>query len=328
MHIDYYLGRQTIIYNYRGHIWCWLTYPVTVDHQSQVPSLQLQLNDQDLMPCSIMAAIKIPFITVGPSEPHTHTVVFLHGRGDNVRNFVASLANSRDSRGRTLMEAFPSFRWVFPQAPTRRCASTPETWPQWFDVWDVRDFAANEDLQAVGLKEVVPAIRNMLADEAALLGGRWNRVVLAGISMGGATGAHVLFNLDVPPTAGGRLGAFIGFSCRCPFAGRDLAGMRNVLGLEGVPEHNRVIQNTPVLLEHCADDPLVLVQNGRGLREILRGFGAQVEWKEYPNGGHWFHSPTGMDDVVEFLNKHLNGESSVNIHTTFHQGSSSAMDLS
>ncbi|KAI0386974.1 alpha/beta-hydrolase [Hypomontagnella monticulosa] len=272
--------------------------------------------------------MNIPVITVEPSEPHTHTVVFLHGRGDNMRRFAASLADSRDSRGRSLINAFPSFRWVFPQAPMRKCASIPETWPQWFDVWDVRDFAVNEDLQAVGLKEVVPAIRSILADEAALLGGRWERVVLAGISMGGATAAHILFNLDIPQAAGGRLGAFIGFSCRCPFAGRSLAGMRNVLGLEGAPDHGRIIQNTPVLLEHCADDPLVLVQGGRGLRDTLRGFGAQVEWKEYPSGGHWFHSPTGIDDVVDFLNKHLKEERSTDIPRALHQSSSSAMDLS
>ncbi|OTA98637.1 hypothetical protein M426DRAFT_325845 [Hypoxylon sp. CI-4A] len=265
-----------------------------------------------------MASTNIPTIAAGPSAPHTHTVVFLHGRGDSARNFAASLSHSRDSQNRSLVDAFPSVRWVFPQAPTRRCAGGPETWPQWFDVWDVRDFARNEDLQALGLREVVPAIRRVLADEAALLGGRWDRVVLAGISMGAATGAHVLFNLDVA------LGAFIGFSCRCPFAGRSLAGMRGALGLQGVPDHNRVIENTPVLLEHCVDDPLVLVQNGRGLRETLRGFGAQVEWKEYPTGGHWFNSPTGMDDAVDFLNRVLAKDNS----TTSHQVSADAMDIS
>jgi predicted esterase len=276
-----------------------------------------------------MAAIKLPFLTVAPSQPHTHTVVFLHGRGDNARNFAASLTRSFDSRQHTLIDAFPSFRWVFPQAPTRKCASSDETWPQWFDVWNVRDFAENEDLQAVGLGEVVPAIRRILADEAALLDGHWDRVVLAGISMGAATGAHVLFNLDVPPAGGGRLAAFMGFSCRCPFAGRSLAATRHVLGLDGVPDHGDVICSTPVLLEHCIDDPLVLIQNGRGLREALRGFGAPVEWREYPSGGHWFNSPAGMDDAVSFLNEHLLGNvSSLSAPSTEPQAWSDAMDLS
>jgi predicted esterase len=181
----------------------------------------------------------------------------------------------------------------------RKLATGPETWPQWFDVWDVRDFADHEELQAIGLKEVVPAFQKILADEAALLGGRWDRVVLAGISMGGATSVHTLFNLDKP------LAAFMGFSARCPFAGRSLAQMRQVLELENVPDHDDVLRKTPMLLEHCIDDPLVRIQNRRGLRDTLLGFGCRVEWKEYPNGGHWFNSPAGMDDAVGFIEKHV-----------------------
>ncbi|KAI0871157.1 phospholipase/carboxylesterase family protein [Hypoxylon argillaceum] len=243
----------------------------------------------------------IPTIITGPApaHAHTHTVVFLHGRGDHARYFANALRRWSDSRGRNPAEAFPTFRWVLPQAPMRKLASGPETWPQWFDVWNARDFAENEELQAEGLREVIPVFRRMLADEAALLGGRWDRIVLAGISMGAATSAHLLFNLSEP------LGAFMGFSGRCPFAGRSLAQIRDVLGLQDVPDHDEVLRKTPVLLEHCIDDPLVLIQNGRGLRDTLRGFGCQVEWREYPDGGHWFHSPTGMDDVVEFLEKHV-----------------------
>lgn len=251
-----------------------------------------------------MATVEIP-----PSVERTHTVVFLHGRGDNARNFAHALKYSRDSNGRTLIETFPPFRWVFPQAPMRRCASSPDVLLQWFDVWNVRDFAEREELQAIGLKEVVPEIRNILANEAAQLGGRWDRVILAGISIGAATSVHTLFNLDVPAADGGRLGAFLGFSCRCPFAGRTLPEMRDVLGLEKVPEHKNLLTGTPVLLEQCVDDPLVLVQNGRGLRDVLQGYGAQVEWKEYPRGGHWMHSPTGMDDAVDFIKRHVLADS-------------------
>ncbi|KAJ9139395.1 hypothetical protein NKR23_g7963 [Pleurostoma richardsiae] len=153
-----------------------------------------------------------------PPNPHTHTIVFLHGRGDN--------------------------------AVSLQTAS-------WFDVWDVRDFASLEDLQTEGLREVVPEICDLLAREAAALGGRYDRVVLAGISMGAATGAHVLFNLDILAAAGGRLGAFIGFSGRCPFSGRSLTEMRKTLGLGDAPSHDNVIRKTPMLLEHCVDDPVV-----------------------------------------------------------------------
>ena len=173
---------------------------------------------------------------------------------------------------------------------------------QWFDVWDVHDFASRESLQTEGLKQVVPAICDLLAHEAAEPGGRYDRIVLVGISMGPAAGAHVLFNLCIPAAAGGRLGAFVGFSGRCPFAGQSLAEMRKDLGLGGASSHDDVIRKT-LLLAHCADDPLVTVQNGRRLRDTLLGFGAQVEWKEYPSGGHWSNSPEVMDDVARFLKR-------------------------
>lgn len=190
----------------------------------------------------------------------------------------------------------------------------------------MRDFAEREELQAVGLREVIPALRRILADEAALLGGRWDRVVLAGISMGAATSVHTLLNLNIPATGGGRLAAFMGFSCRCPFSGRTLAEMRQVLRLREVPDHADVLRHTPVLLEHCVDDPLVLVQLGRSLRDTLREFGAQVEWKEYPNGGHWFNSPAGMDDAVDFLRRHVVQRDAGS--PTQPQAPSDAMDLS
>nr|RBQ98665.1 hypothetical protein FVER53263_13946 [Fusarium verticillioides] len=249
-----------------------------------------------------MGSLPLTSITVPPAQgqTHTHTVVFLHGRGDNAANFSSSLQYSRDSQGRTLADAFPYFRWVFPQAPQRKCASSPDVWNQWFDVWNVRNLSENEDLQAEGLKEVVPKIRDILAKETNDLNGRWDKVILMGISMGSATSVHTLFNLDIP-TPDKKLGAFIGFSGRCPFAGRSLDEMRKTLQLDSSPTHSDVLKNTPMLLEHCVDDPLVLVDWGRRQCEILKGLGANVTWREYGSGGHWFKSPEGMDDAIEFL---------------------------
>ncbi|KAK4130734.1 alpha/beta-hydrolase [Trichocladium antarcticum] len=268
----------------------------------------------------------IPHPPQTPLPTHTHTVVFLHGRGDNTRAFSAFITRWRDSMGRNLLDTFPTVRWVFPQAPQRPIAAaaaaaaaaggqtaTQQHCPQWFDVWNVRDFADREALQAPGLRDSVLRVRDLLRDEAARLGGDWTRLVLAGISMGAATGVHTLFNLTVPSSVdgggggrgggggGGRLGGLMGFCARCPFAGRGLDGMREVLGLEGVPPHDEVVRRTPMMLAHCANDPLVLVEKGRGLRDTLRAFGAQVEWCEYADGGHWFHEPEGLDDVVRFL---------------------------
>ncbi|KAJ2992272.1 hypothetical protein NUW54_g7978 [Trametes sanguinea] len=100
--------------------------------------------------------MELPILTIEPTAPHTHTVVFLHGRGDDARHFSRTIALTPDSHGRALPAALPSFRWVFPQAPTRTCASSPgDSWPQWFDVWDVRDFAHTKHVPGAGPDEGV-----------------------------------------------------------------------------------------------------------------------------------------------------------------------------
>ncbi|KAL2760954.1 hypothetical protein ACRALDRAFT_1059323 [Sodiomyces alcalophilus JCM 7366] len=277
----------------------------------------------------------LALVTFPPVTDHTHTVVFLHGRGGTAKSLASSLHSSPTSQGLSLPAAFPSFRWVFPQARySHRAANPIELVSQWFDVWNVRDFSDREELQAEGLRESVAIIRRLLHDEAQLLGGRWDKIVLAGISQGAATAMHTFFNLRVPtpddadhtanadrdgdvdmdtspagvanrPKSVPRLGAVVGFSCRIPFPGGTLAEKRQLLNLDNVPDDNEVIRNTPVLLEHCADDPLIMVDLGRDLVDQLKGYGAAVTWKEYPDGGHWFNWPTGMDDVVEFLHREL-----------------------
>ncbi|CAH0035864.1 unnamed protein product [Clonostachys rhizophaga] len=243
---------------------------------------------------------------IEPTAPHTHTVVFLHGRGDSAAKFASSLAYSPASDSQTLLEAFPGFRWVFPSAPIEATALNPtERRAQWFDVWNVRDLADREELQAEGLRASVGRIRELVRAEAGRVGGL-ERVVVMGISQGGATGAHVLLSLG----EGERLGAFVGVSCRMVFPGRSLGETRGMLGMEreGDGEVSEAVRRTPVMLQHCVDDTVVRVEDGRVLRETLERFGGErkrVEWREYPDGGHWFNSPAGTDDIVEFLSKEL-----------------------
>ncbi|KAJ9655735.1 hypothetical protein H2198_005441 [Neophaeococcomyces mojaviensis] len=252
-----------------------------------------------------------------PAATHTHTVIFLHGRGDTARNFSASLVFSQDTKHRTLQQIFPSVRWVFPQAEMRSCAiDHGDLWSQWFDVWTLKDFKEREQLQTAGLRESVSSIRKVIRNEVEMLGERAERVVLMGISQGAALGVHALLNLNLKHVrmegeaevdAPLRLGALIGFAGWMPFVGRSLAELRAVLELEDVPEGYEVLKNTPVLLEHCMDDQSVGIENGIVMRDALKGFGASVEWKEYTVGGHWFKSPEGIEDAVTFIRNHVPG---------------------
>lgn len=246
-----------------------------------------------------------------PGQPHTHTVIFLHGRGDTASDFKKCLTYNTwaDSQGRSPMDIFPTFRWVFPTAGLKSCARPdgPRVMSQWFDLWDAVSLE-HEMIMQPGLKDSVERIRALVAEEAAKLGGRWDKIVLMGISQGGATSVHTVLNLAFPADYTGpkRLGAFVGVSCRLPFSGRSIQDTRKVLELPGdAHEGNEVVVNTPMLLEHCTDDQTVLVVGGKQLRDTLRAFGGNVEWKEYSEGGHWFKSPEGLQDLKAFLEKVL-----------------------
>jgi len=226
---------------------------------------------------------------------HSHTVVFLHGRGDRAATFSLSLEWWHGSAEKSLADLFPSVKWVFPSAGLRPAVSLkgrPQS--QWFDRASSRDFTLNPEVGVPGLRESVPAVQRVLRREAEELGGRWDRVALAGISQGASTAVHTLVNLDIPGGAARGspgLAALLAFSCQMPFAGLSLADTRAVLGLATCPEGNDVIGSTPMLLEHCADDELIPVKQLGVLADTLTSFGAEVTTKEYPGGGHWYVSP-------------------------------------
>ncbi|KAG6054232.1 hypothetical protein E4U17_003973 [Claviceps sp. LM77 group G4] len=255
-------------------------------------------------------------VIIPAKEAHSHTVVFLHDRGDNAESLSVSLRRSLDSRQRSLYDVFPTFRWVFPRSgETVSFSAAGNAVSQWFDIWNLQDYSDREEIQTLGLRNSTKLIRQILAVEADLLGGRWDRIILAGIGQGAATATHVLLNVRVSrsrpasdsstsaskPFPGG-LGAFVGFSSRMPFPGRGLAETRRRLQLDGVPDTDTVVRKTPVLLGHYVDDQVIPVEHGRVLRDTLQGFGAQVEWREYKTGRHWLHSPSGMDEAADYLN--------------------------
>ncbi|KAH6892349.1 Phospholipase/Carboxylesterase family protein [Thelonectria olida] len=250
------------------------------------------------------------------ARPPTHTIIFLHGRGDSARNFVETLGFSPDAHGHSITQSFPSVRWVFPE-PVARPGG--ERALQWFKVPDDLSDKADEDTQVEGLRKYVASIRNLIHREAFYLNGRYHRIGLMGHCQGAATALHALLSLDIkvmPDDADGtplprRLAAFIAFGARMPFPGRSLEGTRAVLHLDDTTatdkdsNHNEILHNTPILLEHCDDDTIHPVKDGRALRDTLVSFGADVTLHEYVRGGHWFNTPCGIEDAIAFLEQAL-----------------------
>lgn len=251
---------------------------------------------------------RVPHV-VEPRDSHSHTIIFLHGRGGTSHNLANSLDCLLTSSGKSLYEQFPSFRWVFPTAPLVHPAQFPrDVRSQWFDVWNARDLTEREELQADGLRKSVKYIESVVEDEVAKVGGDWKKVVLMGISQGAATAAHTLLHLRSPSGVDDALpgiGAYIGICGRLPFPGRSLRETRQAVDAENEGKGNQVIRGTPVLLEHSRGDLVIKIEDGRTLRDGLAKFGASLAWREYPGNEHWITSPQGVDDIVSFLTQHL-----------------------
>lgn len=246
---------------------------------------------------------------------HTHTIIFLHGRdstNDEFANeFFESEATEPIGQPRTVRDLFPTVRWVFPAAPILRSARFDTDMSQWFDMWSVEDPAEQSEIQHEGLRRSIAAVLEVMASEEAILKDCSRSIFLAGISQGFAAVVAAFF-----AGAGVRssLGGLIGLSSWMPlgdkdelvrFLGRghdDVAGATSA-GASTLPDDS-IPPSLPVFLSHSGDDDVVPVQHGRTLQDIL-GEAQAVEWHEYKDGGHWINEPQGVDDIANFLRRHM-----------------------
>lgn len=112
----------------------------------------------------------------------------------------------------TLAEALPFARFVFPTAPRQRATVYKRSViRQWFDDWHL-GFTADEvdgrydlGLQTAGLGRTVAYLHDLVAEEAALVGGARN-VVLGGISQGCAASLVASLLWDGEERLGGVVG--------------------------------------------------------------------------------------------------------------------------
>ncbi|KAF1994874.1 alpha/beta-hydrolase, partial [Amniculicola lignicola CBS 123094] len=240
---------------------------------------------------------------------HTHTIIFLHGRGSTAVEFASDLFESQDSSDRFLTDIFPSVKWVFPCAAECWARTSGEMMHQWFDMASVQRPQEQGALQREGLEESVRAVTGVVEEEVKSVPA--GCIFLAGISQGCATGILALLCLGVG------LGGFVGLSSWLPFqeeilrlggdSGEFSPGMvRTLLGLEDEQrdvEAAKGVWETPVFLSHSEDDEVVPVVNGQGLADALVQLGMKVQFEQYADGGHWVNEPRGVDDMVAFIEK-------------------------
>ncbi|KAH7163563.1 phospholipase/Carboxylesterase [Dactylonectria estremocensis] len=264
-----------------------------------------------------------------PDYEHTHTAVMLHGRGSGAEEFAEELMASLQSDGRSLREALPGWRWVFPSSPEVWSVMFQEHMPAWFEAFSLADPAARQDLQIPGIEESVGYLRRVLDEERLMVGGRAERLVLGGISQGGAVGIWTLLcEVDLGSGPGGFVGSstwvpfgdnlerILGSSPGDPGAGTDTHPFSRVDTANAydpfvhkmvAPDDRKLKPSSSgisVLLGHGLDDAYVDIELGRQAARILSQAGHFVDWREYTGAeqeGHWFQTPDQMDHVYEFL---------------------------
>ncbi|EZF33617.1 hypothetical protein H101_02828 [Trichophyton interdigitale H6] len=254
--------------------------------------------------------------TIEPRSVHTHTVILLHGRSGNGPEFAEELLNSKTSEETTLIAKFPNCRWVFPTSRERWCSAFQRDLTAWFDVYSLSNTADKQDLQIDGLRESMLYILEVMDQEIDLLGGRLEKVVLGGFSLGMATALWTL--LCSAGRFKGKIGAFIGMCGWLPFANEIediqfpnemipkllLDTIRCEEQVQASTAEAEAMLSTPVFLVHGADDTLIDVEVGRRVHRILTGLGMKSGWAEYVGAekeGHWIKEPEGFDAIVQFL---------------------------
>jgi len=267
-----------------------------------------------------------PLHVIAPRTEHTHTVIMLHGLGSTGEEFAEELFESNSSNGKSLRDEFLGWRWVFPSSKTLWSTTFQEHMPAWFEAHSLTDTAARQDLQVPGIKESVAYLCKILDDESRLLEGKSERVILGGISQGGAIAMWTL--LYSPRVLSQQLCAFVGVSTWLPFS----TDIETILSkrLSGTPPqttlssfHDFVLQmvaplrdglqqtdwahpllRTPVFFGHGSDDAYVDIELGREAAGVLSSIGFNVERREYTGAeeeGHWLKVPEEVDDVRGFL---------------------------
>ncbi|PTB35839.1 hypothetical protein M441DRAFT_152338 [Trichoderma asperellum CBS 433.97] len=268
----------------------------------------------------------LPLSTIPPSKPHTHTIIFLHENKNFARSAVDRMHEATDRDWQSIIQNYASTRWVFPQAPTGeplipslQSISTgiqhamhrgePNWWNQGAEDPDA---ARREAAILLDLRERIKELEKVIRNEVSMLGGRWDRVILAGIGHGAGMAMATIISLGIPSedgtvsnAGGGKpqpLGAFVGISCEMPLQETPSAARRIFFPDSVLPENNDVWKKTPVLLQYFLNGGQQYLDKGKALRDMLVANGVEdVCWKEYEDGGMFMNSPRGVEDVKDFF---------------------------
>lgn len=199
-----------------------------------------------------MSQTLLETIEIETAPNPTASVIWMHGLGADGNDFVP-IVREIDLTG------CPPIRFVFPHAATIPVTiNNGYVMRAWYDI-----LGPGQSEDETGLRRSQKSIEALIEQEKAR-GIQPAHIVLAGFSQGCAMTLQT--GLRYPE----KLAGLLCLSGYVPLNG-SLAAERNAAN-----------QNTPILLAHGRSDPVIPLNRAEQSRDLLQGFGYQVEWHEYP----------------------------------------------
>mgnify|MGYP003704473465 FL=1 len=194
-------------------------------------------------------------LETGPNP--SAAVIWMHGLGADGNDFVP-IVNELDLSGA------PAIRFVFPHAPKIPVTiNNGYVMRAWYDV-SFGDLEGNtKRADEKGVRQSQAQIGELIAREHAR-NIPFKNIVLAGFSQGGAISLQT--GLRYPETLAGVMALSSYLPCADSFAA------------EAAPANSQ----TPVLIAHGTQDPVIPYAMGKASYDRLLAAGYKVEWREYP----------------------------------------------
>ncbi len=194
-------------------------------------------------------------LETGPNP--SAAVIWMHGLGADGNDFVP-IVNELDLSGA------PAIRFVFPHAPKIPVTiNNGYVMRAWYDV-SFGDLEGNtKRADEMGVRQSQAQIGELIAREHAR-NIPFKNIVLAGFSQGGAISLQT--GLRYPETLAGVMALSSYLPCADSFAA------------EAAPANSQ----TPVLIAHGTQDPVIPYAMGKASYDRLLAAGYKVEWREYP----------------------------------------------
>lgn len=193
-----------------------------------------------------------PALIIEPPTEATSSIIWLHGLGADAQDFVPLVPQLN-------LPVDHAIRFIFPSAPVRPITFNGG-YPMraWYDITSLNRSEFTHDID--GIVASAKMIEAMILHEKAQ---GIAKIILAGFSQGGAIALFLTLTSHI------KLAGVLVLSSYLP-APEEIAGWVSATN-----------QDTPILMMHGTDDPVIAVSDAALSYEIVKGLEFNILWQTY-----------------------------------------------